>query len=418
MVGIERKWGLFGLLLFFGVGNEAEAHKSSSVLPKGVFRARIVNVVSDAVLYRFDDSGARNGLLAPLEQKIGASTLAEADPNVKQLYDSLNSFEPNLGDGLYSAQIEADSKINFHQVTAALEYGISSRVSLGVIVPYTRVEASASFDVAVSSQAAQIKEMVKGTLLEQGVQQFEGQMPGREVLAQSILVGKGYNVPADFSYQGLGDIEMGAKVQPYRNDWIQTSVQAGFRLPTATHRKDYANLLDQSTGDEQLDFALETGFETRVIGGLSTGVHSRYTWQFARSAEIPVLKDGETGLPDLTVNDSYVVVDRKLGDYLEAEAFLQYTIKKAWSPYVAYGYYAKNKDRYSGPLGYNYKSLESDTESRAHTLLAGFNFSTVKHYVEKKAALPYEIDVSFTKVLGAQNKADASFARLDFIVFF
>jgi hypothetical protein len=397
---------------------EAFAHKTSSVLPKGIFRARLVNVIGEPVVATFDEGGSRKELLAPLEQKVGAATLAAGNASLKTLYDSLNSFEPDLGNELYSAQLLADSKINFHQVTAALEYGLSESVSLGIIVPFTRVSGQASFGADITSNAAKIKKMVKGTLLEQGVEQFEAQIPGAAVLSQEIFTSKGYNVPGDFEYAGLGDIEIGAKIQPWKNSRLQTSIQTGFRLPTSTHKKDYANLLDQSTGDEQLDFAFEAGMEARITRDLSTGIHSRYTWQLPRSAEVAMLKSGQSGLPDLNDPTTFAVVDKNLGDYSESEVFMAYTINNAWTPYTAYTYSFKGSDGFKGPAGYNYQALESDTSYQAHTLMVGFNYSTVKGYVAKKAPIPLEIDFSFNKILKAQNKTDSAYGRLDLIVFF
>ena len=400
------------------LASSADAHKTSSLLPTGIFRARVVNVFGEPVVNKFDQNGDRQELLAPLERTVGASTLAASKPELKTLYDSLNSFEPNLGDDLFSAQLLADAKINFHQITTALEYGLTDRVSLGVIVPFVQITGSSSFDAKVSSKSASIKNKVKGTLLENGVTQFESQIPGRDALAAGLFTANGYEIPGDFQYAGLGDIEIGAVVQPYKNGTFLTAIQTGFRLPTSTHKKDYANLLDQGTGDEQLDFAFEAGFDAKVTSRLTTGFHSRYTFQFGRNAEMPVLKTGKSGLPDLKDPTSFVVVDRNLGDVFENEAYLDYTINKTWSPYVAYTYTMRGADRYSGPSGYDYNSLMENTAGRSHSLMVGMTISTIPAYAAKTIPVPMKIDASYTKVLNATNDTDAAYGRLDLIVFF
>jgi hypothetical protein len=396
----------------------ASAHKTSSLLPKGIFRARVVNVFGQPVVNKYDQNGDRKELLAPLERTVGASSLADANADLKALYDTLNTFEPELGDQLYSADLLADAKINFRQTTAALEYGLTPSVSIGVIVPFTQVMGSSSFGARVTSNAAAIREKVKGTLLEDGVAQFESQMPTRDVLADTIFTSNGYQVPGEFSYAGLGDIEVGALVQTTKAPRFLSAIQAGFRLPTATHKRDYTNLLDQGTGDEQLDFAVEAGFDANLTSNLMTGFHTRYTWQIGRQAEIPVLKSGQSGLPNLRDPSTFVVVDRDLGDYLENEVYLDYTINKAWSPYIAYMHTLRGSDRYKGPAGYNYTALAADTSGQAHTLMVGFTVSTLNSYLAKQIPVPLKFDFSFNKILGGTNKTNSAFGRLDLIVFF
>jgi hypothetical protein len=396
----------------------AFAQKTSSVLPEGIFRFRVVTIQGQTITRSFDDQGRTAPVGAALNQTVSVGQMAAANAQLNQLYSGLNAFQPGLGDSLFQVNLRSDTSIDFRQHITAAEYGITPKLALGIIVPFTRLQYQSKFSAKVKSRTAAVRQRVAGVQpLADGVSAFESQMPNTATFEQNLFLANGYQVPGDFNAQGLGDTEIGFKYQPYKGKYWSTAFTAGTRAPTTTHKKDYTNVLDKSLGDEQWDLAIENVQGVKVLPTLILGGAARYTVQLPSEQERPLLRDGESGLPNLKRKDAFQTVNRDLGDYLEAEAFVSKTWFAAWTTAAVYQYSYQARDRVTGPKGYQASALEDDV-SKSERYELGLGYSTIPAFAAKRFSVPLEVKLAYNGILSGENAVENNYARLDMIVYF
>jgi hypothetical protein len=413
----SQRLALFTLLSLSSFA--AHAQKTSAVLPKGIFRARVVTIVGQTISGGFDSQGRTAPVGAPLSQTVTAGQMAQKNAQLGQLYAGLNAFQPGLGDSLFQVDLRADASVEFQEHIAALEYGISDKLAFGIIVPVSRRQYSAKFSADLRSQTAAVRDRVAGVQpLADGVMAFESQLPTTRTFEQNLFLANGYEVPGDFRTAGLGDTEIGLKYQPYKGKYWSTAFTAGTRAPTTTHKRNWANVLDRSLGDEQWDLAFENVQELQVLPTLTLGAAARYTVQLAADQERPLLRNGQSGLPNLNDKDTFQTVRRDLGDYLETEAFVSKTWFAAWTTAAVYQYSLKARDRVSGPAGFQTASVESNSNTSSQRYELGLGYSTIPAFAAKRFAVPFEAKLAYNSILKGENTPRNDYARMDLIVYF
>lgn len=408
----------FILAGFMSFGQSVIAQKAATVLPKNIFRVRWVGVRTGSLTQSLNNDGTASNTMSALEKSLSAKDLAALSPDLNQLYTALNTFEAGLGDSLILADFYPDSEMVATKNTLAAEYGITKKLSLGIIVPITTMRVKASFNADVKNNVAAIRQKVQGvSALENGIDTFEANMPTAQSFENQVFTANGYQTPSDFSWTGLGDIELGAKYQFFNNKKYRATSLFGFRMPTTTHQKDFTNILDSNSGDKQWDLAFELVNEYVLTKSFSVGAGTRYTIQLPNSQKAALLRNGESGLPNLTRDDTIQDVRRNLGDQLEMEVSASY----AYDRFILSGAYENSRkftDRYSVPLGYQYKNLESETNTLQHRYAVGLKYTTVKAYVAKKFPIPLEVKLTYNDIFAGKNITRAAYTRLDMILFF
>ena len=106
-----------------------------------------------------------------------------------------------------------------------------------------------------------------------------------------------------------------------------------------------------------------------------------------------IARIGDT--PDQVFTNNRERVDRELGDLYNLELGLRYQASPALSLYTTWTRTWKDKDRISGDLGYNYASLEADTDSRHEIIVVGFDYSTLAAYRERQSGVPLEFSLAY-----------------------
>jgi hypothetical protein len=406
------------LSVFFALSTSAWAQKSASLLPRGIWRVRTVNVFTDPITQSLNSEGEAQSLVSALERRLTAKELAASNQNLAALYNGLNAFEYGLGDSLFAVDLMPQAEIQAKQMVFAAEYGITSKLSLGIIVPVSSVKNKASFKIQTYNEAMAVAQHVRGVApLENGVHTFNASAPNAQTFEDAIFTSNGYYVPRDFEYTGLGDVEVGGKYQVYKNHGLSSALTAGVRLDTGTHKKDFRNILDQGTGDGQYDVAFELANEYQILPFLSLGLGSRYTIQLPNNETRPLLKSGQSGLPNLNDPSTFQKVRRNMGDYVETELG---SVLKFWTWELngAYMHYYKFSDSFSGPEAYQVAELESNTDKVSHRYEVGLKFTTLPLFAKKKFFMPLEAKIAYTDILAGRNVARSSYTRLDFIVYF
>jgi hypothetical protein len=401
-----------------GASFAAQAQRSATVLPPKIFRARVVGISAAATTKTLNAQGDSQSLMSALERKVPAAQInAALDPLVTQL----NQMEAGLGDGLLNAEFQPGAEIYGQQLIGALEYGVTPRLSIGVIVPTVKMDVRSRFNVQVNSNASQLAERFAGMdpTLEATLQNIAANLPNTQVFADGVFTANGYDTPRDFSYSGLGDIEIGAKYQYLNASKVRGTCLTGVRAPTTSHQADRKNILDRATGDGQWDFAVECANEFDVMSNLTLGGSSRYTYQLPDSRDMAVLQNGQSGLPNLTLPGTVQRVRRDLGDSIDGEAFAQVNIGRDWSFASIYNISYKLADRYSGGnAGYQVAALGNDTESAESRLEMVVGYSTIPAYSAKQAMAPMEIKLSYNTILDGYNTAKTAYTRMDLIAYF
>jgi len=408
---------LFILAGFLFFGQSVNAQKSASVLPNGIWRVRWVGVRTASLTQSLNDDGTASNTMSALEKSLTAKDLAALNSDLAQLYNGLNAYEEGLGDSLILADFYPDSSMVATKNTIAAEYGLSSKVSLGIIIPITTMRVDASFSADVQNNVAAIQAKVQGnSALENGLNTFSSSMPTSESFAQSVFTDNGYVVPGSFGWTGMGDIELGAKIQALKFSKFRATTLLGFRAPTTTHKANIRNLLDSNSGDNQWDLAFELATEYLPTKDFIFGVGTRYTIQLPNNQDKALLRDGQTGLPNLTVPGTIQNVRRNLGDQLETEIGASYQYNR-FIVSTDYENLFKTSDSYSVPTGYRKDNLESETDALQHRYALGLKYTTLAAFVAKKASIPFEAKLTYSDIFAGRNVTKAAYARLDLIFF-
>jgi hypothetical protein len=397
----------------------------AAVLPKSIYRARMVGVATGSVNEKFNNEQNRISIVQPLNMSITAAQQAAGNANLKQLYTTLNTLAPGLGDSLLQTDIKTNATIQGQRMITAVEYGLTPRLTLGVIVPFVKFEARSEMQITTTTQTATIiNNVVKpmgaaAAALEAGLNSFEAQKPTAAVFEQALFTSKGYEVPSGtISGSGVGDIELGGKYQFISSGRHTLAVQSGVRLPTASYRPNPAKLLDQASGDAQTDVGAQVFYDFALNSNLKLSANTRYTMQLSDNENIPVPAFGQVGLTDLTDANSFQNVKRNLGDMLETEAGIDYSFgNRAFNTYAAYLNSVKESDLYRGDGTRNEGALTAPS-TVAHKAEIGVGYSTIPLYRQKRFAVPMQIKASYNSTLGGRNTAIASFTRVDLIAFF
>jgi hypothetical protein len=407
------------VLSLLGVSLSAQAQKSATVLPAKIFRVRAVGITANPVVSTLNTNGDSQSLVSALERTLTTKEIAKSDPNLQALYDGLNQFESGLGDSLMTVDLLPAAQINARQAVFAVEYGVTSRLSLGVIVPSSQMSVKASFKAQVNTQTAMVAERTQGVApLDAYVAQFAANTPTAQTFTDGVFTANGYKTPQNFNYSGLGDVEIGAKYQYLSAETFRGTCLGGVRAPTATHQADRTNILDRSTGDGQWDLALECANEWDALKTLTLGAASRYTLQLPNSQDQAVLKDGQSGLPNLTDPTSVQNLRRDLGDTLDAELSAKVNVGPAWHVSGVGSLSLKTEDRYKGPAGFQIAELSKDTDSAEARFELGVGYSTIPAFAAKKFPVPMEVKLAYNTITSGYNTPRSAYSRMDLIVYF
>lgn len=393
----------------------------AAVLPKGIFRARVVNVITQGIDTKFNSEGEAEGILHGLNRSLDTQTMAASSADLAKIVQLANEIDPNYAQDFIQADLFAGASIYGQRYVPALEYGITEKLSLGMKIPIAYVNVKADFDVEVQNNLAHYRQMTQGMdAIEQGAwSKFEAGMPTPQSISSSILTSKGYEVPSDFSFGGLGDIEIGGRYQFYKNDWIMASVESGFRLPTAQNPKRQNNLLYTGTGDRNLDLGNKLLVDILPAPNTTLELTQTYEFQFADSYNWSVAPKGYTGgLVDLN-NPAYQdTVSRNLGDFMESEVMLtQKMFNSTFHVGGGYNFARQNVSSYSGSKDLDYASLGANSEYSAHKMILKTGYSTIPLFAKKEFPVPAELNFQYHKTLGGVNTTDVSYVRADVIIY-
>jgi hypothetical protein len=99
--------------------------------------------------------------------------------------------------------------------------------------------------------------------------------------------------------------------------------------------------------------------------------------------------------PDQIFTNNRERVSRNLGDLFSLEVSGKYQATDTIAFTAVYTYGFKSKDDISGDLGYNYESLEANTDSSQQIVILAVSYSTLAAYRDKQSSAPMEFSITY-----------------------
>jgi hypothetical protein len=392
---------------------------TTEVLPKGIF-------YFDTTYYHYFDITERYNPDGDTED-IAVDYNTNLDSTV---FPALVPLDPLVGGraSIGSSVVDFTSQYNWFEFKLA--YGITDKLSVGVLIPYnhTKNEVKARLNTSTANVGknpfygtpedpfgSPIIPLALGGVPFNKEDTIDLLGNGLDVNNDGVVdvPGFGYKRFESWSDSMLGDIEVGAKYQFYnKGNWSFAGL-VGLRLPTG-EVDDPDDLVDIKPGDGQTDILLRLYADYKGIKNLLLTTTIYYDIQLPDEQKLRVLDNVDF---PLTVNKE--TVDRNLGDAFEARISGNYSLSKAFSAGLEYRFTAKAKDSIDGDKGYCYSCLEEETDYTSHVILASLGYSTVQMYMDKKFKVPLNASITYRyRFAGTNNVTKSQYISLDLGVYF
>ena len=386
---------------------------SSEVLPKGIFQSGNTVYFYYDIKKRYDPDGDKEDLAVDYNGALDSSVF----PALAALDPSVPSGTANIGDSVVDFE--------FEYTTAEFElfYGVTDKLSLGIKVPY--FDAKNKVSATVDSSTANVG---KNTLYLSGLQppQLDNSpviplgVPGAEVMSDEDvqnLLGNGVDVNGDGTVDinglkydrfessdnsGIGDIELKGKYKYYdQGDW-RLAAEGGVRLSTG-EEDDPDNLTDLALGTGHDAILAKLYNDYRGIDKVLLSATLEYTYFLETDKNLRIPRDVNEPITDNKEN-----VDRDLGDILEVNLSGVYQFTPEWSAGLKYEFWQKPKNDIDGDEGFNYKSLEDETDKSSHSAIVGLSYSTIQRYRNNTAKVPLIAGIAYRDRFDGKNNVNVS----------
>ncbi|RZA03000.1 MAG: hypothetical protein EOP11_16345, partial [Proteobacteria bacterium] len=407
-------------LLLIALAPLAQARETAWVLPKGISRLRLVGVSTTGVRDTFNDVGKIQGVSNTLNRDVSIQDLAQAaDPatraQLQTLVGTLNRLQPGLGDNLAGSSIFSDVAIQQQIYLGAFEYGLTSKVSLGIRVPVVRRNIDNQFSATGRNNAAAASRAL-GDLSDDARAGLGGVGAldlNTGYFENALFASKGYDLPRSFSRTQLGDIELGGKYEIHKGESTYTSALVGLGLPTGA-AYNIRSPFDRGNSREAWSYAAQLLQEVYPVKGLTLGANARLGYSLRDSRERAVPRSAEDSLPSVRAEDGQVEnVARQRGLQLDSEVSAGYRFaKEKWGLWAAYQYASKGTDRFFGQGSLYYEGLSPNTSYQLHTAELGAEFSTISAFRAGSFPLPLEVTLLVNTPFAGVNSPMAPYARV------
>jgi len=369
-----------------GLADDAE------VLPKNVSRVYLDFYRYHPTTHRYNADGDREALAHPF-------TDAALDSSVLTSLAPLDAFVPGkatIGD------VAVEYEYDIDVLDLGYSYGLTENLSIGFHLPYYWI--SNNVDTALDTSSANVGlNPVTGECCIPLA--FGGVVMDTDDVQNLVMDEYGFSEIDDWSRDGIGDTELGAKYRFYRQQDSALALTGGLRIPTGYEDDaDKLNDVAWSYGNYALllrlhyDYLLSnlwsksaSSLQTLPAGGdLVANLTFRYDYMLPDSKTMRI---GDT--PDQVLTNNRERVDRELGDLYNLEAALKYYASDALAFGLVYTYGGKFKDDIDGDEGYNYSSLEKDTDSSQQIIKLEASYSTLPAYQAQRSRLPMEFSLAY-----------------------
>lgn len=376
----------------------------AKVLPKNRWRLRLVTgfVSADS---EFSNNGSITSFGAPFSRPLNARLLnaVNPEPQLSTFVQLKNTLSPGSGDALLDETIaELDTAIETSIIsnTVVAEYGLTDRLSIGVILPVIYGESSVKSNSTTSEDFAQQAQSLPSghpeKLLRSKLIAATTVQAINSILTTKYNYSKGLN---SWSGVGLGDLEVGAKYNYFKSTNILMTGKAGFRAPTG-RTDDPDQLTDIGFGDGEWDF----GFFH--LANFTASPQLYFTTEIGYTVQLP--SESQVRIPlsaDLPIGPASKV-DFDRGDFWEASLTANLSPLKTITVSPKYRYKNKFKDEYSRVDSSKKTLLESNTNQSLHEGELSIEYSNLSFVRSGQSKLPYGVVAYYRQPLAATNTSD------------
>jgi hypothetical protein len=406
---------LFGAVVIGWLGCLLAYADTAEVLPKGRFDISVESKFYLPTKKRYNPDGDLEDIAVDFNSRLDSRVF----PGLGQLEQALGlpPGSASIGDSIVSFKYE------FTDLLLRFSYGLTRRLSIGVVVPYyfQKTKVSATVD---TSQATVGKNPFINSLAPLSV---PGTVPltdddVRALLSNGLditgdgtieIPGFGYKRFESWSDEGFGDLEAGFRYQYFNNDLFRLAFTGGARFPTGAV-DDPDNLVDFPFGDGAYALLFRSHNDIRPTQNLLLDFTFRYDLILPDKQTLRVLDDVNQ---PITANKTKV--DRNIGDVFRFRPFVSYTVVKGFSLTGQYEYAFKLKDKVSGEGDFAFSSLEDETNWTSHIFWVGASYSTIPLFIEKKFPLPFIFSFAYRdRFAGSNNVLNTKFFSLELRGFF
>jgi hypothetical protein len=397
------------------MGEMSRSHADdAAVMPKGVMGVLLEGKYYLPIEKKFNNDGKKEGVAADYNANLNSS-----------VFSGLKAIETAFGMPPGSASI-GSSVVSFKyggdEFIPLFQYGVTDRLTVGLRIPFywRRNEVKASLDTsnATVGKNAGLNTLVPLTvpgtvrLSTQDVQNLLGGGLDINGDGKIDIPGYGYKPVRSWSDHGVSDIEFGGKYQFLKSNNWRLAFTGAVRFPTG-QVDDPDSLVDVGFGDGAYALLFQSQNDFTGIKNLVLNVTFRYDLVLPHDQRLRVPNSVHQ---PITTNEEYV--NRNIGDRIEAEISGIYEFLKGWSFSLLYKYGYKFKDHVSGNKGFNYKSLEDETNTKEHVGIVSLCYSTIPLYQTKKFPFPMTASISYRDRFAGTNLLKTEYISLKLAIYF
>ena len=404
---------------------------SAEVLPEGVFRIGFDAAYKRATRYFTGDWGLNT------ESIVADYNGIDIGPSA--LFD-LSGLPPGLGTWLDETfflgrtNVDLDSWAIKYQVS--LFFGITDRLSVGVVVPFTR--GTYEFDIALDDCRVRLNPNYDPDSFFPITDQLPI-LPTKDPEklidlddANTIFTDPRYGFeykplpePGRHTETGLNDMLFGLRYLFHQSETWRMAGAVWSMAPTGEFT-DQNELYSLKFGDGQWDLGFLWSVDYMPFGdrpflgifrNLYLDLSAGYTFQFSdrrwmRIWSLLTDDDGNIeGFLPLATKDSLVKVHRDYGDTIDLYVSGAVSIWRHFSfGFEFYGYY-EGSDEYTGPNacspgnpdGHQYEAMEWETDRSSIDMSLYFAFSTIPLFTDGRFPLPFDILVGYGRSIAGKN---------------
>jgi hypothetical protein len=391
---------------------------SAEVLPQGRVALFVEGKFYRHIDKQYDENGDKEGIADKYNANIN------------------NGVIPQLPAGLSLGQTVVDYQYHLQIIEFNFAYGLTDKLSFGTKIPYWifKNNVNAELDTTNANLGANPQ---YGTPTPWGATQFlptttpvPGVVPAgvklttqqfQQLLGPGLdlnndgtidIPGYGYKPVKTWDHQGVSDIEAYLRYQYYRSENFRLAATGGVRMPTGwTDNID--SLVDYPSGAGAWAGLLRLNQDYIGTKDLFLTVTLKYDYYFKdRNYErVPDSVD-----QPLTTNKERV--DRQYGPFFELEATAAYNLWKGLGPFAVYRYGYKWKNQVHGDKGYDYSSLEDETEQKAQEYIIGLQYSTIPMYLKGEFPVPITAFLGYRNRFAGENSLASEYIDAGLAIYF
>ena len=436
---VNLVWALLQIAPQLCVGAE-----DARVLPEGRSRLNFIYARTANISETFNNEESPESVTEPYQLELNSRTLSKLSPQLNSLIQVLNntgwryntqgrdtdsrgltkdSQYPGLGDALSRGYLGVEAQGVRQQSVLGFQHGVTSRLTLGFMVPWVRNQIQVRPSISGSNTAKDIYAAFasgSGVSFSPEAIQALNQIQNADINTLQALLGSlGYAPVQDSDITSLGDLVLGGRYlltspESLQGPWTH-SVQAGLILPTGRLKptQELAQV-DAGQGSTDLNLAEVSNYRPNSWLLISSGLH--FTHRFWGHRTLRVRPSPSTLLPGPEDEEN---LSQKLGDKF------WYDLGADWKPNdsltlgVDYEWWWKAEDRFLGQrTDRDYTYLSDRTQSKLETLQVTLAWSTIGSFLRGQSWLPLSLSASVFLPLRGKNAIIAPYSTAELALYF